>query len=95
MDNGNTLRHRWVFRIVFAISGIMAFSSVIAAPGDWLAAPGQSTPAINKRIHQPRPDSAPTAADGHAIMLTGTIEPRAAFPQPRPLSAPRRFEVSR
>ncbi|MBS0201968.1 MAG: hypothetical protein JSS49_03650 [Planctomycetes bacterium] len=37
-------------------------------------------------FRQPRPASAPTGSDGHAVVLKGTIEPC----QPRPTNAPPR-----
>jgi hypothetical protein len=47
-----------------------------AQTGEWLQFSGLRGPAKNRYIsQQPRPASAPTGSDGHAVMLTGTIEP--------------------
>ncbi|MFO1044747.1 MAG: hypothetical protein U0941_23490 [Planctomycetaceae bacterium] len=50
-----------------------------------------SKPARTVRIQQPRPESAPTAPDGYAVELTGTIEFSPIPRQPRPLSAAPRW----
>ena len=69
----------------------------VAAPGEWITLSGQKVgvPVRNKHLHQqPRPASAPTAPDGHAVELTGTIESCQPPRQPRPLSAaPRRLDL--
>ena len=48
-------------------------------------------PARSMACSQPRPSSAPTAPDGHAVELTGVIEIPKLPRQPRPLSAAPRF----
>jgi hypothetical protein len=69
----------------------------LAAPGEWIAIPPQKfgVPVTNTRLlHHPRPASAPTAPDGHAVELTGFIESCRPPKQPRPLSAaPKRLDV--
>ena len=75
----------------------MALRQSAAAPDKDVSLTRQraGVPIKNKHLHQqPRPASAPTAPDGHAVELTGTIESCPPPRQPRPLSAaPRRLDV--
>ncbi len=86
-------------RIAIAVAVMTAFvaslsiQQAVATTDGWIstsAAVG-SKPARTVRIQQPRPESAPTAPDGYAVELTGTIEFSPIPRQPRPLSAAPRW----
>lgn len=83
----------WVGRIGVAtilLASAVGIGQTLAGSGDWASDPEtvRTLVAVEKILHpQPRPASAPTAPDGHAIELIGTIEQCPLPRQPRPLSA--------
>lgn len=83
----------WFGRIVataILLASAVGIGQTLAGSGDWTSDPEteRTLVAVERILHpQPRPASAPTAPDGHAIELMGTIEQCPLPRQPRPLSA--------
>ncbi|MEI8381970.1 MAG: hypothetical protein WCJ09_17705 [Planctomycetota bacterium] len=80
--------------VITASVASVSVQQAVATTDGWISTSATlgSKPARTVRIQQPRPESAPTAPDGYAVELTGTIEFSPIPRQPRPFSAvPRWF----
>ncbi len=81
--------------VITACIASVSVQQAVATTDGWISTSATlgSKPSRTVRIHQPRPESAPTAPDGYAVELTGTIEFSPIPRQPRPLTAAPRWFV--
>lgn len=81
--------------VTVAVVAAAAIGQSVAGMGEWKSVTDQELVLATRTSmpRQPRPASAPTGSNGHAVELLGTIESVPPLRQPRPVSAaPRRLD---